>query len=110
MKEDEEVGTLNQEEAKSNVVEFKQSDIKPVKQEKISYEQLEQVAIQATQQAKKFYAELQQANYGNVLNRMQMLFEVIHHSDKFDNEFVCQCAEEIKKFLTLELPEVEQPK
>lgn len=108
MEEDEEVGK-SLEETKSNVVEFKQPDIKPNK-EKLSYEQLEQVAIQATQQAKKFYAELQQANYGNLLNRMQMLFEVIHYSEKFDNEFVCQCAEEIKKFLTLEQPDVEQPK
>lgn len=73
---------------------------------KLDYAQLEQVAIQATQQAKKFYAELQQANYSNALNRMGMLFEVIHASDKFDTEFVNLCAEEIKKFLTLEPVEV----
>lgn len=109
MREDEEVN-LETKDIETNVIEFKQAEPKPVKQEKLSYEQLEQVAIQATQQAKKFYAELQQANYGNVLNRMQMLFEVIHHSEKFNDTFVGQCAEEIQKFLTLELPEVEQPK
>lgn len=108
MREDEEANT-ELEGTKSNVIEMKQPEPKQLK-EKLSYEKLEQVAIQATQQAQKFYAELQQANYGNVLNRMQMLFEVIAHADKFDNEFVCQCAEEIKKFLTLEVPEVEQPK
>lgn len=89
---------------KGNVVEMKQPEIKPVK-EKISYEQLEQIATQASQQAKKFYMELQQANYSNALNRMGMLFEVLHYSDKFNKDFVQKCTEEIEGFLTI----VEQP-
>lgn len=86
-----------------NVVEFPTTAVKPAEVRKEpTAEEWKQMAIQARQQAEKFYTELQRANYSNAFTRMQMLFEVIQSADKFNTNFVTKCAEEIEKFLTIE--------
>lgn len=86
-----------------NVVPFPTTASKPVEVRKEpTAEEWKQMAIQARQQAEKFYTELQRANYSNAFTRMQMLFEVIQSADKFNADFVTKCAEEIEKFLTIE--------
>ena len=76
--------------------------------QKLSYEQLEQVATQLSQQVQNLYAKLQEAEVSNMLSRLKFLFKVIKYGDKFPTEFVKKCVEEIVDVMTIK--ESEEPK
>lgn len=76
--------------------------------QKLSYEQLEQVASQLSQQVQNLYAKLQEAEVSNMLSRLKFLFKVIKYGDKFPTEFVQKCVEEIVDIMTIK--ESEEPK
>lgn len=76
--------------------------------QKLSYEQLEQVATQLSQQVQNLYAKLQEAEVSNMLSRLKFLFKVIKYGDKFPAEFVKKCVEEIVDIMTIK--ESEEPK
>lgn len=50
-----------------------------IKAEKMSYEQLENIAHQLSEQAKQLYAKLQEANMTNIFKRLDYLFKVIEN-------------------------------
>lgn len=79
-----------------------------VKTEKLSYEQLENVAHQLSEQNKQLYARLQEANMVNIFKRMEYLFKVIENGHAFSNEFVNKCVSEIEDLMTI--PESEENK
>lgn len=79
-----------------------------VKTEKLSYEQLENVAHQLSEQNKQLYARLQEANMVNIFKRMEYLFKVIENGQAFSNEFVNKCVSEIEDLMTI--PESEENK
>lgn len=76
--------------------------------QKLSYEQLEQIAAQLSQQVQTLYAKLQEAEVSNMLSRLKFLFKVVQNDVKFPAEFVKKCVEEIVEVMTIK--ESEEPK
>lgn len=69
--------------------------------QKLSYEQLENVARQLNKQCEELYGKLQQANMSNAFQRLNYLFKVIENADKFDVEFAASCVTEIQEIMTI---------
>ena len=74
--------------------------------EKMSYEQLENVAHQLSEQARQLYAELQKANMTNIFKRLDYLFKVVENAHAFNEEFVAKCVAEVEELITV--PENEE--
>lgn len=74
--------------------------------EKMSYEQLENVAHQLSEQARQLYAELQKANMTNIFKRLDYLFKVVENAHAFSEEFVAKCVAEVEELITV--PENEE--
>lgn len=72
--------------------------------EKMSYEQLENVAHQLSEQAKQMYSKLQEANMTNMFKRLDYLFKVIENKSVFPESFVDKSINEIVDIMTV--PEV----
>lgn len=72
----------------------------PKKEQKMSYEQLENVAAQLSEQARQLYTKLQEANLVNMFKRLDYLFKVIENSGMFEREFVDRCTNEIVSIMT----------
>lgn len=62
----------------------------------LSYEQLNDACNQLVIQNSKLKKRCQELESFNMFKRLDYLFEVLDHANKFDNEFVNSCAEEIK--------------
>lgn len=69
--------------------------------EKMSYEQLENVAHQLSEQARQLYAELQKANMTNIFKRLDYLFKVVENAHAFSEEFVAKCVAEVEELITV---------
>lgn len=69
--------------------------------QKLSYEQLEQVASQLSQQVQNLYAKLQEAEVSNMLSRLNFLFKVVENDSKFPADFVAKCVAEIVEIMTI---------
>lgn len=69
---------------------------------KLSYEQLENVCHQLSEQAKAMYQRLQEANLTNAFKRLDYLFEVVRKPEIFADypEFYNSCKAEIVTALT----------
>lgn len=93
------------EEQKSKVV-----DMQPTKEterpEKMSYEQLENVAHQLNEQVRQLYMKLQEANMVNVFKRLDYLFKVVENGHIFAEDFYNRCIKEIEDLITV--PEVNE--
>ena len=74
-------------------------------QQKMSYEELEQVAAQLSQQSQQLYARLQQADMTNMFKRLDYLFKVVGYCQQFPAEFVTECVTEIMNIMTIQDPE-----
>lgn len=68
--------------------------------QKMSYEELEQVAAQLSQQSQQLYARLQQADMTNMFKRLDYLFKVVENGPMFPNEFLDMCVAEIQETIT----------
>lgn len=68
---------------------------------KISYEQLENVAHQLSEQVRQLYAKLQESNLENMFKRLDYLFKVIENAHAFNEEFISKCTSEIESLMTL---------
>lgn len=68
---------------------------------KMSYEQLENVAHQLSEQVRQLYAKLQESNLENMFKRLDYLFKVIENAYAFNEEFVSKCISEIESLMTL---------
>lgn len=79
-----------------------------VKNEKMSYEQLENIAHQLSEQSRQLYAKLQEANMTNIFKRLDYLFKVVENSTSFNKDFVDRCITEIEELITV--PEQEENK
>lgn len=76
---------------------------------KMSYEQLEDVAHQLSEQVRQLYAKLQESNLGNMFKRLDYLFKAIENAHAFNEEFISKCTSEIESLMTLPDPE-DEPK
>lgn len=86
------------EEQKEKVINMQSEAERP---EKMSYEQLENVAHQLSEQAKQLYTQLQNANMSNMFKRLDYLFKVVENSHMFKLDFVNKCINEIEDFMTI---------
>lgn len=93
------------EENKNVNVETKPT-VEDVRPEKLSYEQLENIAHQLSEQAKQLYAKLQEANLTNMFKRLDFLFKVVENAHAFNEDFVTKCVTEIEGLITV--PETEE--
>lgn len=91
------------EEQKKKVVEMKPQMQRP---EKISYEQLESVAHQLSEQNRQLFAKLQELNMTNVFKRLDYLFKVIESGHMFKQDFLEKCIAEVENLMTV--PEQEE--
>lgn len=76
------------------------------KVKKMSYEQLEEIATQLSEQVQRLSAALQESNKTNIFKRLDYLFEVLSHKDSFGIEFLANCSKEIEDIMTI--PEAEE--
>lgn len=94
------------EEQKKKVVEMQPVTKETERPEKMSYEQLEQVAHQLSEQARQLYSQLQKSNMTNMFKRLDYLFKVVENGHIFKQNFFEECIAEIEELMTV--PEVEE--
>ena len=94
------------EEQKGKVVEMQPVTKETERPEKMSYEQLEQVAHQLSEQARQLYSQLQKSNMTNMFKRLDYLFKVVENGHMFKQYFLEKCIAEIEEIMTV--PEVEE--
>ena len=94
------------EEQKKKVVEMQPVTKETERPEKMSYEQLEQVAHQLSEQARQLYSQLQKSNMTNMFKRLDYLFKVVENGHMFKQDFFEKCIAEIEELMTV--PEVEK--
>ena len=88
------------EEQKKKVVKM-QPATKDERPEKLSYEQLENVAHQLSEQTKQLYMKLQAANMNNMFKRLDYLFKVVENGHMFKQDFLEKCIAEIEEIMTV---------
>lgn len=91
------------EEQKKKVVETKSQVQRP---EKMSYDQLESVAHQLSEQNRQMFAKLQELNMVNMFKRLDYLFKVIENGHMFKQDFLEKCIAEVESLMTV--PEQEE--
>ena len=92
------------EEQKKKKEEMKKSQVQ--RPEKMSYEQLENVAQQLSEQNRQLFAKLQELNMANMFKRLDYLFKVIENGHMFKQDFFEKCITEIENLMTV--PEQEE--
>lgn len=70
---------------------------------KLSYEELNNVANQLSQQNKALYEKYREVQMGNAFKRLDYLFKVLEYTDKnvFPEDFIQKCVDEIIEFMTI---------
>ena len=89
------------EEQKGKVVDMQPMAKEIERPEKMSYEQLENVAHQLSEQAKQLYMKLQEANMNNIFKRLDYLFKVVENGHMFKQDFLDKCIVEIEELMTV---------
>ena len=74
---------------------------KEIKKEKLSYEELNNVCHQLSEQTRSLYKRLEEANLNNAFRRLDYLFAVLGEDKHFSSDFVKKCANEIVDILTI---------
>lgn len=77
----------------------------PEQPQKLSYEQLQNIAGQLQQQNIQLRRVLEQSNMENMFKRLDYLFKVMEYPHMFSDEFVQKCAAEIESSITIPEPE-----
>lgn len=85
-------------------------------QKKLSYEELNQVASQLQEQNHLLHQrcgelinEINKRDASNLFKRMDYLFKVLDHADKFPADFVTSCSEEIIARMTIPAEKEQNP-
>lgn len=91
------------EEQKKKVVEMKPQE----RPEKMSYEQLENVAHQLSEQNRQLFAKIQELNMANMFKRLDYLFKVVENGHMFKQDFLEKCVAEIESIITIPKQEEE---
>ena len=85
----------------------KNENEKSLKKEKMSYEELENIAHQLSEQSRVLMQKLQEANMGNMFKRLDYLFKIIEFEHMFDGNFIDKCIKEVQDMISI--PEEEEP-
>lgn len=75
-------------------------------QQKLTYEQLEKIAVQLQQRASNAEARLNSINMA--ATRLNYLFEVLKLASLFDTEFITKCVNEVKTLMEVDEVVVEE--
>ena len=75
---------------------MEEKEVKAPSSEKLSYEELENVAHQLSEQNRQLYAKLQEVNISNMFKRLDYLFKVVENASMFDLEFCTDLARDVK--------------
>ena len=79
------------------------------KNEKFSYEQLEQLANNLNKQCQQFYSQLQEANRViSEFNEIGMLLSILEKSEHFSEDFVTRCSGKIEDIVSKALDNAEK--
>lgn len=89
------------EEQKGKVVEMTPQAKETEQPQKMSYEQLEQVAHQLSEQVRQLYGQLQKSNLNNMFKRLDYLFKVVENGHMFKQDFLDRCVKEIEDIMTV---------
>lgn len=68
---------------------------------KLTYEELENVAKQLSEQNRLFYQELQKREVQEVFTRLGFLFKVVEFANRFSSDFLKKCVSEIESLITI---------
>ena len=79
----------------------KNENANKAKKEKMSYEELENIAHQLSEQSRVLVQKLQEANMTNAFKRLDYLFKVIDLAHMFEEEFVTECINEVKGLIQI---------
>ena len=77
---------------------------------KLSYEDLENLCHQLSDQSQTLYRKLQEANMTNMFKRLDYLFAVVENRDAFPEDFVKKTIDEIVSSMTIPEAEKEEEK
>ena len=72
-----------------------------LEEKKLSYEELNNVCHQLSNQSRELYQKLQEANQFNMFKRLDYLFAVVKFQERFSTEFAAKCIEEIEQIMTI---------
>lgn len=72
-----------------------------LEEKKLSYEELNNVCHQLSNQSRELYQKLQEANQFNMFKRLDYLFAVVKFYERFSAEFATKCIEEIEQIMTI---------
>lgn len=86
-----------------NVAETAQNEPK-----KLSYEELEKIALNLQEQCQKLYTQNQEMQVGMMFKRLDYLFKVLKYYSLLETDFVKKCAKEIQELLTVDTPNNEE--
>ena len=74
---------------------------KAVQSKKMSYEELENIAHQLSEQSRVLMQKLQEANMGNMFKRLDYLFKIIEFEHMFDDNFIDKCIKEVQDMISI---------
>ena len=80
---------------------IKNENEKSLKKEKMSYEELENIAHQLSEQSRVLMQKLQEANMGNMFKRLDYLFKIIEFEHMFDGNFIDKCIKEVQDMISI---------
>lgn len=75
---------------------------------KLSYDELENIAQQLSNQNRELYMKVQELNAENMFKRLDYLFKVVENEIAFPPAFINNCVEEIQDMMTLPKEEKEE--
>lgn len=70
-------------------------------QDKLTYEQLNNVCNQLMMQNKQLMQKCQELESYNMFKRLDYLFMILKYKDSFDTDFIISCADEIKEAIVI---------
>ncbi len=80
-------------------------------EQKLSYDELNRLCAELTQQNQYLIKQVQQANLTNMFKRLDYLFLVLKNATVIkDADFINNCIDEIKSAITIEQPEDKETK
>lgn len=76
-------------------------ELKKENKKELSYQELQAVAVQLSEQNQRLQKSMQELNVTNILNRLTFLFKVVEHKEVFTETFSQAVIKEIEELMTL---------
>lgn len=82
---------------------MEEKDLKETETVKETYtkEEVQEIVRTYTRQLGSLIGKLQDLNISNTFKRLEFLFKVLEHSDKFPSDYLDEVTEEIMKIMTI---------